>query len=83
MVTSVPWLCDWYATLHEAMVCPAGGAIVAVIGTGLVTTDPSAGVGALMVGGACAAVPPPFPTMTRTTAEAKAPAAVVALTVIA
>src|SRR4029077_14106309 len=82
-VTSVPWLCVWYETLHEAMVCPAGGVMFAVIGTGLVTIDPSAGDGAPIVGGVCAVVPPPFPTMTRMTAEANPLAAVVALTVMA
>ncbi len=28
MVTTVPWLCDWYETLHEAIVWPAGGVMV-------------------------------------------------------
>src|SRR5258708_20535598 len=50
-VTGVPGSRAGYVTSHAAMVCPAGGAIVALMATGLVTIEPSAGVGGEMVGG--------------------------------
>src|ERR1700694_2929680 len=42
---------SWYDTLHDVMVWPAGGVIVPLMGTGLVTVAPSAGDGAVIDGG--------------------------------
>src|SRR5258706_16321097 len=65
------------------MVWPAGGVKDAGIGGGLVTIAPSAGVGALMDGPACCAVPPPLPMKTWLVADARPPPPVVAETVMA
>src|SRR5258708_7535678 len=53
----------WYVTVQELIVCPAGGVIPAVIGVGLLTTDPSDGDGAVIVGGGNA-LPPPLEVQT-------------------
>src|SRR5438309_180889 len=45
IVTCGPGSSAWYKTRQPVIVCPAGGAITAVTGTGLVTIEPSAGEG--------------------------------------
>src|SRR5215472_9203113 len=54
----VPPCAAWAVTLQLAIVSPAGGVNVAVIGIGFVTTVPSAGDCPPIAGGACCGVPP-------------------------
>src|SRR5438094_9432365 len=55
-VSTGPGSSAWYVTAQEAIVCPAGGVIVALIAVGTLMIEPSPGDGVEIVGGGGAGV---------------------------